>query len=82
MFEIVALENCPHSIRAVRFFEQHQEWPHVVKWVNAQTKVKYQKKTSAMNTFPQISVVEGRKKILLGGTEVLYDIVRIMGMSY
>jgi glutaredoxin len=84
MFEIVALDGCPHSASAIKTLQDlHDTNPNLkinVVRVNSDTKNQY--KTTERPTFPQISFQYKNSKgqvhsIYLGGREQLESLVEI-----
>jgi glutaredoxin-related protein len=83
MFQIIALEHCPFSEKAVKTFENLAKQNTNIKlqtiWVNSVTKNKY--KTSEHNTFPQIyyhvQSSNGLNTIFIGGNDNIDDLVQI-----
>jgi len=76
MFEIVALEGCPYSQRAVDTLNSLRDTKVI--WVNESSKQKY--KTLQRNTFPQISFIvktnQGQlKKVFIGGMSELENLI-------
>lgn len=84
MFEIIALEHCPYSAKAVKtletFAKQNANFQFSVIWVNQQTKEKYKKNQD--DTFPQI-VFHVKKsdgtleKVFIGGNDDLDRLIEL-----
>ena len=84
MFEIIALEHCPHSAKAVetlnKLANQNGNFKFKVTWVNSETKEKYKKNPS--DTFPQIifqvKTSDGKlKTIVVGGNDDLDHLIQV-----
>ena len=84
MFQIIALEHCPFSEKAVKTFDNLAKQNTNIKvqtiWVNSITKSKY--KTSERSTFPQIyyhvQSSNGLKTIYIGGNDNIEDLLQIL----
>lgn len=76
MFEVIALEGCPHSQRAVELMK-NLGTKHNVIWVPRDSKEKF--KTPNRPTFPQISFHVRRSKgprvIYIGGCDDLENLI-------
>lgn len=83
MFEIIALNGCPYSARAVETLEQlSAKNPKIqvkVTWVDSNDKHKY--KTPERSTFPQIfyhvKTSKGVKRITIGGLDELEQLIQL-----
>jgi glutaredoxin len=78
MFEVVALEGCPYSQRAVDILTKLKHTKVI--WVNHETKHNY--KTAERNTFPQISYTHKTKqgdvkKVFIGGMNELEKLIEM-----
>ena len=83
MFEIIALENCPYSKKAVELLNNLQRKNPNIKikttWVDDSTKHKH--KTAQNNTFPQIrykvQTKNGMRQIVIGGCDRLEELLAL-----
>jgi glutaredoxin len=82
MYEVIALEECPYSIRAVKLLkalsQKNPKLKYKVVWVNETNKHQY--KTPERPSFPQISFhvksSKGINKIYIGGCEQFENLCR------
>jgi glutaredoxin len=81
MFEVIALNGCPYSERAVQLLQgiskKNPNFKVNVTWVDGESKNKY--KTNGRTTFPQISYAvqtsKGLKKLYIGGCEDIENLI-------
>ncbi len=75
MIHIYSLEGCGYSQKALDLLKEHK-LSHKIIEVTQQDKNKY-KKMNKMETFPQIFIVDGKKKMKLGGSTDLLALIQI-----
>ncbi len=75
--EVYSLQGCPYSIRAEK---RLQKYSKVVKVISVprdeKIKNKY-KKMNKMSTFPQIYLVDGKKRVKIGGYSSIEKILDV-----
>ena len=76
--KVIVLENCPYSIAAVELLNNYKIKFQKIE-VNHNNKEQF--KTSEINTFPQIYILNNNKQLLLGGYSDLENITNIINST-
>ena len=75
MFYLYVLPTCPYCQNAIKLLKNNNI-PFIQKTITSEEEKKLYKKKNKHDTFPQIILKIKNEKFLLGGSEVIPDIIK------